>query len=454
MESTMTRLSTLLTITIALLLPMPVALAAPPVRVTSAEPNAAEQDTLNLDVVIAGGGFKPGAKAHFYRTGTSDPGGLVVNSTTYISGKKVSANIDVPIGASIDDYDIEIELKDTRRGKGIELFKVVEKGKGKGEALIAYSPRYRGVMSVDERGGGPREIWATGFGPKWSRDGRFVAFFSGGIKIVDVAAETVASQFSLVQHEEGLEWSDHGGLAAEDQLLAYTSGPDPDLDQCLYGRPTASLNIWVTSFDGATTTQLTTYDLLGPDIRAHAKHAFWLPDGPGSTIRIYYAYFEYDESDPDMDCHSDHIFEEQRVLTLDTTAWPSVAVIDDDPLPGGDPSDGSLLLVWDRQGAQVAWTAYDGRAILGIAVAPVTTDATGHPTVNWAAKVFTAQDASAPWNWPSFSPDGSAVAFTAWDDNWRFPYWHVYAVNTDGTDRRRLSAEKKKASASDPDWGP
>ena len=96
--------------------------------VTSANPPAAEQGTVNLDVVIGGKNFKKGAVARFLVTGTEDPGGITVNSTTFKGQGQLIANITVVDGAPISKFDIEVVNTSGRRGKGIELFAVVEKG--------------------------------------------------------------------------------------------------------------------------------------------------------------------------------------------------------------------------------------------------------------------------------------------------------------------------------------
>jgi hypothetical protein len=100
------------------------------IQVNSADPPAAPQGTVNLNVRILGKGFKNGANSKFYRTGTADPDGITVNSTTFISGNEVVANVDVADTASIDKFDIEVRNADGRTGKGIEKFAVTEKGGG------------------------------------------------------------------------------------------------------------------------------------------------------------------------------------------------------------------------------------------------------------------------------------------------------------------------------------
>jgi len=97
--------------------------------VTSATPPAAEQGSVNLDVVIGGKNFKKGAVARFLVTGTEDPGGITVNATTFKGSTQLIANITVADAAALSKFDIEVVNTSGRRGKGIELFSVVEKGK-------------------------------------------------------------------------------------------------------------------------------------------------------------------------------------------------------------------------------------------------------------------------------------------------------------------------------------
>jgi hypothetical protein len=105
---------------------LPSALAAD-IEVTSADPDAAEQATVNLDVNITGNGFGKGAKAKFLVTGTENSGGINVNRTTFVNSKKLIANIDVAEAAETGGFDIEVTTKG-RTGKGIDLFSVQKKG--------------------------------------------------------------------------------------------------------------------------------------------------------------------------------------------------------------------------------------------------------------------------------------------------------------------------------------
>jgi len=100
------------------------------VQVTAANPAATEQGTINLNVKVTGKGFKSGAKAKWFVTGTTDTGGVTVNSTTFVSSSEVTANITVADAATIANFDIQVTNSDGRGGKGTELFAVTAKGGG------------------------------------------------------------------------------------------------------------------------------------------------------------------------------------------------------------------------------------------------------------------------------------------------------------------------------------
>src|SRR6478609_3211251 len=78
------------------------------IQVDSASSSAAPQGTINLDVVITGNGFKRGAVAQWFVTGTTNPGGVTVNSTTVKGATQLSANITVAANAVISGFDIVV----------------------------------------------------------------------------------------------------------------------------------------------------------------------------------------------------------------------------------------------------------------------------------------------------------------------------------------------------------
>ncbi len=103
-------------------------LAAQDIQVNSADPPSAPQGTINLNVTVSGKGFKRGAVAKFFVTGTTNPGGVTVNSTTFVGGTQLVANIDVADTAVIANFDVEVQNSDGRTGKGTELFAVTAAG--------------------------------------------------------------------------------------------------------------------------------------------------------------------------------------------------------------------------------------------------------------------------------------------------------------------------------------
>ena len=98
--------------------------ASAQISVTSATPNSALQGTINLDVTVGGKGFQPGAKARWFVSGTTNPGGVTVNSTAFVNSNTLMANITVSSTAFVGGFDIVVTNTSGRTGKGTELFAV------------------------------------------------------------------------------------------------------------------------------------------------------------------------------------------------------------------------------------------------------------------------------------------------------------------------------------------
>src|SRR5947208_16924704 len=98
------------------------------IQVDSATPGAATQGTINLDVAMTGNGFKKGATAQWFITGTTNPGGVTVNSTAFKGSTQLTANITVAADATISGFDIVVKNTDGRTGKGTDKFAVTIKG--------------------------------------------------------------------------------------------------------------------------------------------------------------------------------------------------------------------------------------------------------------------------------------------------------------------------------------
>jgi uncharacterized delta-60 repeat protein len=110
------------------------------ISVTLATPNSAAPNTLNLDVTVNGKGFKNGASAQWFVTGTTNPGGVTVNSTKFVNSTTLTANITVSSTAVIGSFDVQVKNSDGRTGKGTELFAVVNNGSAKSTACVSPVP--------------------------------------------------------------------------------------------------------------------------------------------------------------------------------------------------------------------------------------------------------------------------------------------------------------------------
>ena len=95
--------------------------------VSSATPADAPQGTVNLDVTISGKGFKNGATSQFFLTGTTNPAGITVHSTRYVSPTQLVANIDV---ATAQHWKIRHSSAHEQPYRhGIERFSVLSKAR-------------------------------------------------------------------------------------------------------------------------------------------------------------------------------------------------------------------------------------------------------------------------------------------------------------------------------------
>ena len=98
--------------------------ASAQLTVSSSTPNNSPQGTLALNVTITGGSFENGAKATWYVTGTTETGGVTVNSTTFVNSQQLVANITIASSATVSGYDIQVANGNGRTGVGSDLFTV------------------------------------------------------------------------------------------------------------------------------------------------------------------------------------------------------------------------------------------------------------------------------------------------------------------------------------------
>ena len=98
------------------------------IQVTSTSPDAVPQGTIDLNVTINGKGFEKGATAKWFVTGTTNPGGVTVNSTTFNSSTQLTANLTVAIDATLGGYDVVITFARARTGVGTDASTITPKG--------------------------------------------------------------------------------------------------------------------------------------------------------------------------------------------------------------------------------------------------------------------------------------------------------------------------------------
>jgi len=120
----------LITMTVCLLT-VATDLAAGPLKVKSANPNSGVQGETHT-VTIKGVGFTDAKKVRFLVTKSSDTGNVAVTLLSIDDDETLTTEVVIPDGATIADYDIEVQLQSGRKGKGTTLFKVLAKGGGGG----------------------------------------------------------------------------------------------------------------------------------------------------------------------------------------------------------------------------------------------------------------------------------------------------------------------------------
>lgn len=164
------------------------------IKVTAANPNSTAQGTVNVDVIVSGSGFKKGAVAKWFVTGTTNPGGVTVNSTAFNSESQVTANITVSSTAVISSFDIQVTNTDGRSGKGTELFAVVQGGHNANSCTVQPLPSeitWVATLNYVAAGG------AAAFGPNFGVTTRSRQMVLGGVSTLIVAVGTPATTGNL-----------------------------------------------------------------------------------------------------------------------------------------------------------------------------------------------------------------------------------------------------------------
>ena len=136
-------------------------LVAQSIQVTSANPNSAAEGTISLNVVVTGSGYKKGAKAIWYQSGTTNPGDVTVNSTAFNSSSQLTANITVSTAGFTGSYDIVVQNADSRTGKGTGLFSVISNGASSG--CGGYN--VTSILNNTDTNNAPFQYQSDGLGP-------------------------------------------------------------------------------------------------------------------------------------------------------------------------------------------------------------------------------------------------------------------------------------------------
>jgi hypothetical protein len=137
--------------------------ASAQISVTSAIPNSTTQGTINLDVTVGGKGFKNGATAQWFISGTTNPGGVTVNSTAFVNSNTLTANITVSSTAYVGGFDIVVKNTDGRTGKGTELFAVIQNGNSSTAASCSFN--VTSVLYDTDSNSVPYQYQSDGLGP-------------------------------------------------------------------------------------------------------------------------------------------------------------------------------------------------------------------------------------------------------------------------------------------------
>jgi hypothetical protein len=122
------------------------------IQVTSTSPSAAPQGTTNLNVTVNGNGFKKGAKAQWFVSGTTNPGGVTVNSTTFNGSGQLTANLTIASGAVISGFDVVVTNTDGRTGKGTDLFAVTQRTCNDVPLMLIVVPQSQGQGGISGDG--------------------------------------------------------------------------------------------------------------------------------------------------------------------------------------------------------------------------------------------------------------------------------------------------------------
>ena len=143
------------------------------VTVDSADPNTALQG-VTIDVQVIGSGFDESSTVQFLLAGKSTPK-ILTNSSTFIDGNNVTANITIAADADVASYDIKVTASRGRKGIGSEIF-AVEKNPGNGGGTTPVLDEY---WVYEENGGNLIHVAGSGKVDEVNPNVVFDHFFNG-----------------------------------------------------------------------------------------------------------------------------------------------------------------------------------------------------------------------------------------------------------------------------------
>lgn len=121
-------------------------LAAGPLKVNSAEPNNGTQGDFPFPVEIKGQGFTNAKNVKFLVSKSTSTGGVGVGLLSVVDDETITVQVSIPLGATVGDYDIEVQLSNGRKGKGTTLFAVK---RGGDQTAVVYTVELSGVFKFD-----------------------------------------------------------------------------------------------------------------------------------------------------------------------------------------------------------------------------------------------------------------------------------------------------------------
>jgi len=259
------------------------------IQVTSANPNSTAQGTVSLNVQINGQGFKKGATSKWFVTGTTNPGGVTVNSTAFINSQQLTANITVAQDATISNFDIHVTNTNGRTGKGTELFAVIAPDPAIGFTSIDSSS----LMVMNADGTSQRALLQGPTGvtyrrPSWSPDGSQLVFEStiqgDGIYVINKDGSGLRKVVAL-----------NNGAGLADPVWSPFPAADGQFKIAFSDQPSGQLqnNLFLVNLDGTGLANLTNsiesqfYPTWDPYAARLAAQVYPCPPNTSCTARLY-----------------------------------------------------------------------------------------------------------------------------------------------------------------------